>query len=176
MTTLNAALARTIITPDHDAVICEIEIAAPAEIIFRALTESDLLLRWWNGEAGPCRTKVWEFDPRVGGRHRHVAYDPTGQMKVNGLSEFEVWGEIVEINPPRSLAYTWYANFHSQREHATLVRWELAPDGDRTIVKMTHGRLKPLPEGASYANGWPGVVAGLKKFAELHADQRGGEK
>lgn len=157
-------------TADHDAVICEVEIAAPAERIFQALTSTDLLMRWWDGSDGPCRVKVWEFEPLVGGRHRHVAYDPTGKMQINGLSEFEVHGEIIEFNPPHSLAYTWYANFHSVAGHATLVRWELTPTADGTLVKMTHSQLKPLSEGGSYAQGWPGVIGNLRKFAETGKD------
>ena len=161
-----------IVSADRDAVICEVQIAAPAERIFQALTTSDLLMRWWDGGDGPCRVKVWEMEPRLGGRMRHVAYDPTGQMKINGVTEFEVRGEIVEFNPPHSLAYTWYANFHSLPQHATLVRWELTPKEDGTFVKMTHSQLKPLAEGAGYAQGWPGVVGCLQRFAESQAAEK----
>jgi uncharacterized protein YndB with AHSA1/START domain len=163
---------KAVITPGHDAVICAVEIAAPAEKIFQALTSSDLLMRWWDGSDGPCRVRVWEFERRVGGHHRHVAYDPTGKMQINGLSEFEVHGEIVEFDPPHTLAYTWLANFHSVVDHATLVRWELTPTADGTLVKMTHSKLKPLPEGASYAQGWPGVIDNLRKFAESRGSER----
>ena len=75
-------------------------------------------------------------------------------------------GEIVEFDPPRILAYTWLATFRSKPEHATLVRWELVPNQAGTLVKMTHSGLTPLPEGTSYAEGWPGVIDWLKKFAE----------
>ncbi len=159
-------MPQAIVTPDQDAVICEVQIAAPAEKIFQALTSGDLLMRWWNGEGGPCRVKVWEFEPRLGGRMRHVAYDPTGQMKVNGVTEFEIEGEVVEFDPPRTLAYTWRANFHSLPQHRTLVRWELSPVADGTLVKMTHSQLKPIADAAGYAQGWPGVIASLVKFAQ----------
>ena len=65
-------MPQTIVTPDKDAVISEVQIAAPPERIFQALTSSDSLMRWWNGEGGPCRVKVWEIEPRLGGRMRHV--------------------------------------------------------------------------------------------------------
>src|ERR1700741_1131249 len=125
-TKLKSEVPKAAITTDNDAVICEVEIAAPPDTIFRALTSTDLLMRWWDGSDGPCRVKIWEFEPRIGGHHRHVAYDPTGQKQINGLSEWEVHGEIVELDPPRTLAYTWLANFHSVAGHATLVRWELS--------------------------------------------------
>jgi uncharacterized protein YndB with AHSA1/START domain len=169
-------LPNAVVTPDHDAVICEVEIAAPAEKIFQALTSTDQLMQWWDGSDGPCRVKVWEFEPRVGGRHRHVAYDPTGQKQLNGLSDWEVSGEIVEFDPPRALAYTWYANFHSVVSHATLVRWELTPTAAGTLVKMTHSKLRPLAEGGSYAQGWPGVIENLKRFAEAAEPGNSGEE
>ena len=159
-------MTKAVIRADQDAVICEVHIAAPPEAIFRALTSSDLLMRWWNGEGGPFRTKVWEFEPWVGGRVRHVASDPKGEIKVNGISELEMSGEVTEIDAPRALAYTWRANFHSLPEHATLVRWELLPEGSGTLVKVTHSRLRAVAMAGDYAKGWPGVVAGLQRLAE----------
>jgi uncharacterized protein YndB with AHSA1/START domain len=123
-------------------------------------------MRWWNGEGGPCQVKLWEMEARVGGKFRTVASDPSGKMVINGVSEFETVGKIVEFDPPRVLAYTWSSNFHTKPEHATLVRWELVANQGGTRVKMTHSGLKPLPEGAGYADGWPGVMGWLKSFAE----------
>ena len=157
-------MPQTIVTPDKDAVISEVQIAAPPECIFQALTSSDSLMRWWNGEGGPCRVKVWEIEPRLGGRMRHVVEDPSGKMFPGG--EAVISGEVVEFDPPRILAYTWLSTFHSKPDHATLVRWELVPNQAGTLVKMTHSGLTPLPEGTSYAEGWPGVIDWLKKFAE----------
>jgi uncharacterized protein YndB with AHSA1/START domain len=155
---------QTIVTLNQDAVISEVQIAAPQERIFQALTSSDLLMRWWNGEGGPCRVKLWEFEPRVGGRWRCAVEDPSQKMLAGG--EGTTTGEIVEFDPPRVLAYTWFASFHTNPGQATLVRWELIPRKGGTLVKMTHSGLKPLPEGAGYAEGWPGILDSLKRFAE----------
>lgn len=158
------SMPQTIVTPDKDAVISEVQIAAPPERIFQALTSSDLLMRWWNGSDGPCRVKLWEFEARVGGRWRCAVEDPSQKMLLSG--EGEITGEIVEFDPPRTLAYTWLASFHSKPEVVTLVRWNLVPNQGGTLVKMTHSGLMALPEGAGYAEGWPGVVRCLKSFAE----------
>jgi len=85
-------------------------------------------------------------------------------MVVNGVSEFETSGEIVEFDPPRTLTYSWFANFHSDPTYRSIVRWELTSEGGGTLVKMTHSGLKGLPDGAGYAEGWPGVVDGLVRF------------
>ncbi|MFZ0479988.1 MAG: SRPBCC domain-containing protein [Terriglobales bacterium] len=159
-------MPKTMVTTDQDAVVCELEIAAPPERVFQALTSQDQLFRWWNGEGGPCRVKLWEMEARLGGKWRCLAFDPSGQMVVNGCSEFETFGEIVEFDPPRALAYTWLANFHSIPSHRAMVRWELIPQSQGTFVRMTHSGLKPLQIATDYANGWPGVIGSLKKFAE----------
>ena len=161
-------MPKAILTPDQDAVVCEVQIAAPPERIFQALTSADQLPRWWNGEGGPCRVKLWEMDPQIGGKWRCVAWDPTGKMVIHGSSEFETSGEIVELDPPRVLAYTWFANFHSVPSHQTLVRWELIPQSQGTLVRMTHSALRALPGGTDYVNGWPGVLDSLKGFFEAH--------
>jgi uncharacterized protein YndB with AHSA1/START domain len=158
------SVPQAIVTPDQDAVICEVQIAAPPERIFQALTSGDQLMRWWNGEGGPCRVKLWEIEPCLGGRLRHVAEDPSKTMLPTG--EGVITGEIVEFDPPRTLVYTWLSNCHSKPEAVTLVRWDLVPNEGGTLVKMTHSGLKPLPEGVSYAEGWPGLMHSLKSFSE----------
>ncbi|MGB8115629.1 MAG: SRPBCC domain-containing protein, partial [Candidatus Sulfotelmatobacter sp.] len=53
------------ITPDHDAVITEIEIAAPPERVFRAIVDPDQELQWGGGDN--FEIILWEMDPRPGG-------------------------------------------------------------------------------------------------------------
>jgi uncharacterized protein YndB with AHSA1/START domain len=156
--------SKAIITPDQDAVVCEVQIAAPPECIFEALTSQDQLMRWWNGEDGPFRVKLWEMDPRVGGKWRLMASDPSGAVVINGVSEIENSGEIVEFDPPRVLAYTWHSNAHTIPTHESLVRWELTPQAQGTVLRMTHSGLSGLPGGTSYASGWPNVIEALLRF------------
>jgi uncharacterized protein YndB with AHSA1/START domain len=160
-------MVKAVITPNQDAVVCEVQIAASPERIFEALTTVDQLMQWWNGEGGPCQVKRWEMDARIGGKWRCMVFDPTGKMVVHGVSEFENSGEIVEYDPPRVLAYTWFATFHSIPTHRSLVRWELTAQTQGTVVRMTHSSLKDLPGGTEYVNGWPGVLEKLRQFAEL---------
>ncbi|MGA8866264.1 MAG: SRPBCC domain-containing protein [Candidatus Sulfotelmatobacter sp.] len=74
---------------------------------------------------------------------------------------------ILEIDPPRLLAYTWFANWHENPAHRTVVRWELSPTKTGTRVKLTHSGLAHLPGGCEgYSQGWPGLLQQIKKFAE----------
>jgi uncharacterized protein YndB with AHSA1/START domain len=59
-------MATSIVTPDLDAIVSEIFVAAPAERVFQALTSSEQLMRWW-GEESDCKTSLFEMDARQGG-------------------------------------------------------------------------------------------------------------
>jgi len=153
----------TIITPDQDSIVTQIEIAAPPERVFQALTDAQQLKRWFGGPE--CPAKVWEMDAGPGGHYRYVT--EKGAVVVNNVSQFECHGEIVEYDPPRVLAYTWIANWHDDRTRRTIVRWELTPKSTGTLVKVTHSGLTQLPIARrDYTGGWPGVLEMLKKFAE----------
>ncbi len=51
------------ITPDQDAMVTEIEIAAPPERVFEALTDPAQLMLWW---AATPNGALWEMDARPG--------------------------------------------------------------------------------------------------------------
>jgi len=57
-------------------------------------------------------------------------------------------GEILELDPPHILTYTWIANWHDDVTCRTLVRWELTPKLGGTHVKVKHSGLKNLPSRA----------------------------
>ncbi|HKF05694.1 MAG TPA: SRPBCC domain-containing protein [Candidatus Sulfotelmatobacter sp.] len=156
-------MTTTIITPDQDAIIAEIQIAAPPERVFKAISDEGELMRWFTSPE--CPVQRWKMEPRAGGHYSYVTQK--GSLVVNGISEFECHGEIVEFDPPRLLAYTWYANWHDDPKRSTMVRWELAPRQGGTHVKVTHTGLASLPIASKdYSQGWPGVVEQLKKFVE----------
>jgi uncharacterized protein YndB with AHSA1/START domain len=156
-------MTKAILSPDQDAVISEIEIAAPPARVFQALTTAAELKCWFSSPE--CPAHVWEMDPRPGGRYRYTT--EKGSIEINGVREFECHGEILEFDPPRVLVYTWLANWHDEVNHRTIVRWELAPTETGTHVKVTHSGLASMPVvRKDYAGGWPGVVEMLKKFVE----------
>jgi uncharacterized protein YndB with AHSA1/START domain len=88
-------MSKAIITPDLDAIVSEIEIAAPPERVFRALTDRAQLIRWWDNDA--CKCSVWEMDARVGGKWHFEASDPIGKVVINGVSDFKANGEIASM-------------------------------------------------------------------------------
>jgi uncharacterized protein YndB with AHSA1/START domain len=156
-------MATATITPNQDAVVSEIQIAAPPERVFQALTDAAQLRRWFTNPS--CPVHLWEMDARPGGRYHYTT--EKGTVVVNNVSEFECHGEILEYDPPRLLAYTWIANWHDDKSRRTVVRWELAAKSGGTQVKVTHSGLAQEPTARKdYSGGWPGVVEQLKKFIE----------
>lgn len=155
--------SKTSITADNDAVVSEIHIAAPPERVFKALTDPGELLRWFTDAS--CPAILWEMDARPGGRYRHAT--AKGTVVVNGVSEFECHGEILEMDPPRLLVYSWIANWHEDKSHRTVVRWELTPEAGGTHVRATHsGLAEETVARKDYSGGWPGVLRKLKTFSE----------
>lgn len=158
-------MAAAQITPDLDAIISEIEVAAPPQRVFDALSQSAQLKQWWGDDSCPCT--LLEFEPRKGGKWRMDCGSPDGKFAVNNIREFKHTGEILEYDPPRLLAYTWLTNFHADPSRKTVVRWELTPTKLGTRVKMTHSGLAEEPVSRKeYSGGWPGVLDALKKFSE----------
>jgi uncharacterized protein YndB with AHSA1/START domain len=152
-------MAEAIISLDRDAVISEVEIATPPERIFQALITREQALQWGANEA--FQLTRWEMDPRVGGEWNFTALETATSR------EYEHHGKIMEFDPPRTLAYTWFAKFHKDPSHPTMVRWELSPTSTGTRVKVIHSGLAALPEDRTgYSQGWPGLLNALKTFSE----------
>jgi len=171
-------MATTAITPDQDAIVGEIFIAAPPARVFQAITDPSQLPLWW-GARGIYRTTEWKADLRVGGKW---SSDGTG---ADGRP-FRVEGEYLEIDPPRLLVLTWRYSWGSQK---TVVRWELEPQsvhglhasgprkaGTGTLVKILHTGFAGDPAAAAgHGEGWKRVLGWLSGFAEKGetADTRG---
>ena len=162
---MNKMMPSAQITPDQDAIVGEVEIAAPPDRVFRAFTDPAQLIRWWSDDI--CKTSLWEMDARKGGKWRFEAGDPSGKIVVNGVTDFKAYGEITEFDPPRLLAYTWLGNWHDHPERPSTARWELSATKTGTRVKVTHSGLADQPVARKdYAGGWPGLLELLRKYCE----------
>jgi len=161
---LIATMPNAIVTPDIDAIVAEIDVAAPPGRVFQALTDSGELMRWFKGDEG-CPVKLWRMDPRKGGKYGYAAQK--GELTLNGVDELDCHGEILEFDPPRLLVYTWVANWHLDKQKPTIVRWELKATPSGTHVTVTHsGLASEVGARDGYRRGWPGVLSKLKQFVE----------
>ena len=159
-------MATTSITPDQDAVVSEIHIAAPPERVFQALVDPKQVMSWWT--SAECQIDSFKMEPRKGGRWEYDTKQ--SKLNVNGVTKFHCDGEVLEYDPPCRLAYTWIANWHDDKTRRTVVRWELTPKAGGTQLKVTHSGLAQEPSARKdYSGGWTGVVEQLKKFVENKA-------
>ncbi|TXG83330.1 MAG: ATPase [Thermomicrobiales bacterium] len=71
---------------------------APRELVYRAMTEPDLVAQWW-GQRGST-TIVDQLDPRVGGAWRFIQRGEDG-------AEYAFRGEFLELDPPARIVQTF---------------------------------------------------------------------
>ncbi|MDP5277917.1 SRPBCC domain-containing protein [Sphingomonas sp. DG1-23] len=128
--------------PEKRSVIVEREIAHPPERLWRALTQPHLVAEWLMQN---------DFAPVVG--HR---------FKLRGE-----WGgvldcEVLEVEPLRTLAYTWnFANDDPDFALESVVTFTLTPT--RT---GTHLRMEQAGFGPNQKQAYGGAHAGWKQFLE----------
>lgn len=143
-------------SPDADEIMVEIQIAAPPERVFQALTDPSQVVKWW-GQTGVYRCTKFECDLRAGGKWRSGGVDGRG-------GPFEISGEYLEVDPPRVLASTWLATWTGDAQ--TKVRWELEPVGKGTLVRLRHSGLAAHPKLAESYRGWPRMLGWLQALLE----------
>jgi uncharacterized protein YndB with AHSA1/START domain len=102
----------------------EVRVEAQPETVFPFFTDPEKMVRWIGIGA--------TLDPR-----------PGGVFSLNTGAEYFLAGTYVAVEPPRRIAFTWgYANFPEEPNPmpagSTTVEVELVPDGDATIVRLTH--------------------------------------
>jgi uncharacterized protein YndB with AHSA1/START domain len=82
----------------EDEIVMEMDIAAPPERVFRALTDPQQLLAWWSDKDKGGSTH-WELDLRVGGKWRAEGKDEScGEWEMNG-EVLEAVGEGAKLYP-----------------------------------------------------------------------------
>jgi uncharacterized protein YndB with AHSA1/START domain len=76
MTVGRSSQSAKVTLPADDQLLITREFAAPKHLVYRAITEPDLIKRWWNAKRG--EVTLCEHDVEVGGRWRQVMVTPDG--------------------------------------------------------------------------------------------------
>jgi uncharacterized protein YndB with AHSA1/START domain len=128
-----------------------ISIAASPDTVWEFLVEPDKMTRWMGMRA--------ELDPRPGGVYRcEVIPGHTAR------------GEVVELDPPRRLVFTWgwerSGDEDSQVPPGTsTIEIDVTPDGDGTSLRFLHRDLPSTEASASHAHGWDHYLPRLETAA-----------
>ena len=163
-------MASAAITPDNDAIVAEVFIAAPPARVFEAIVDPAQRAKWW-GMKSVFRVTDAKSDLEVGGKWSNEGVTPDGR-------HFHLEGEYLEIDPPRLLVHTRIADFVGNIK--TIVRWELEPRevhglhasgshrmGTGTLVKVRHsGFAGHLDFAQSHHKGWEASLNWLRDYIE----------
>jgi uncharacterized protein YndB with AHSA1/START domain len=127
------------------SVVMEREMPHPPEKVWRALTQGPLIEDWLMAN---------DFEPVVG--HRFT-------LRTQPVAHWDgtVQGEVLEVEPPESLAYRW--DVGPEGGLRTEVRWTLTPTPVGVLVRMEQSGFREDQaanlQGATF--GWRKFMAGL---------------
>ena len=129
---------------------------APAEEVFDAWTDPEVLRRWWRADP-TWTTPVAEVDLRVGGSYRISMQDPDGGVR------HTVVGQYREVSRPERLVYSWqWEQEDGKPGRASLVTVGFHAEGDRTKVVLVHTDLESAQSSERHAHGWEQVLSQLQ--------------
>lgn len=129
---------------------------APPAKVFAAFTDPEKVKRWM----GPGEKKVVlaESDARVGGRYRWLMQAPSGH-------QHDVSGVYREVVANEKLVFTWSWKVAPPEEpHESLVTVTFKPDGDGTLLTLTHERLFDDESRSGHEKGWIGALDKLEQL------------
>jgi uncharacterized protein YndB with AHSA1/START domain len=125
-------------------------IKATPRRVWQALTDPAFTARYWYG------TRL-ESDWKVG--------SPITFVKPQGEPDT---GNVLVSDPPRKLCFSWHIAWGEMaKEKDSRVTFTIEPDGDGAKLTLVHDEFEEGSKAAAaLKNGWPGILAGLKKTLE----------
>ena len=138
---------------DPVSVTLERRIAATPQAVFDAWLDPESVGQWLFATPGGVMEKV-EVDARVGGGFTIV------ERRGGDLAEH--FGEYVEIDRPRLLAFDFWTNLSAERTRVTVT---IAPDGDGALLTLSHEGVWPDYE-ARTRQGWTMILDGLARVLD----------
>ena len=104
------------------------EFEAPRELVFRAFTDPELIVRWLGQRE--LKMRIDQFDCRSGGAYRYIHTDPAG-------NDYGFHGVIHDVTAPERIIQTFEFEGLPESGHVTLetTRFEALP-GNRTKVTV----------------------------------------
>lgn len=119
--------------------------------------------RVWEFIADPGKRKLWfaggTNDKRVGGKTKLIFDNKTladpdepvpEKFKEHATKIFEGTETITRYEPPHVFAHTWDEGEGAASE----VTFELAPEGDKVRLTLTHRRVRDLKQVIDVSGGW----------------------
>lgn len=149
----NLSRARAVADVSSGTILATVEIAAPPERVFTALTSAEDVVKWW-GSADMYRTTEWTMKLEPGAPWRGSGVGSDG-------SPFSVEGEVLEVDAPRRLVWTWRAAWDGG--NTTKVTYTLDPIDGGTRVTLRHEGFDDRHDSCRmHGEGWERVLGWAK--------------
>jgi uncharacterized protein YndB with AHSA1/START domain len=162
-------MSKTVERIGPDAIRLERMLDAPAEKVWRYLTEAELRSQWFMG--GADARPDGEFDLIVD--HDNLSSDDVPYPEDYAPFKGKAWTEkVIRFEPPRLLETTFQSGKNGT------VTYELFREGDRTRLVLTHGGITSGTGAQDFGSGWNSHLTMLQEklagrdvrnFWELHA-------
>lgn len=136
-----------------DALRLERVLDAPAETVWRYLTEAELRKTWFMGgtDVGPSG----EFQMLVD--HDRLSDDDVPYPESYAASKGRTWSEkVIRFEPPHLLETTFGAD-------QGIVTYELLPEGEGTRLVLTHSQITSPTGFQNFGSGWTSHLKMLEK-------------
>ncbi|MCH8615933.1 SRPBCC family protein [Sphingomonas sp. SM33] len=155
-----------------NAIRLERVLDAPAEKVWRYLTEADLRSQWFMGgtDARPDR------DFELLNDHDNLSDDDVPYPENYAEFKGRTWSEkVLRFDPPRLLETTFQGGKNGT------VTYELKPEGERTRLVVTHSGIESPTGFQDFGSGWNSHLTvleerlagrSIRNFWELHAQSR----
>ena len=139
----------------NEPLIVERTLNAPVSRVWHAITDNEQMKKWY--------FKLPDFEPRVGFEFSFNGQGSKGEKYMHNC-------RITAVEPEKKLSYTWaYDRYPGNSE----VSFELFPEGEKTLVRITHTGLESFPQDTpdfgveSFSKGWNHILGiSLKNFVE----------
>jgi uncharacterized protein YndB with AHSA1/START domain len=132
---------------DHGDLVVERRVPVPPETVFRYFTDASRWIAWQGIEA-------------------EIDLVPGGVWRVNVTGDGFASGRVVEVVENERVVFTWgWEQGSSVPPGSTTVTIELVPDGEGTVIRLTHRDL-PTDEIEIHRSGWEHYASRLAAVAE----------
>jgi uncharacterized protein YndB with AHSA1/START domain len=136
------------VTSRPDELVVERRVSVPPDQVFVYFTDAERWLRWQGTDA-------------------QVELRPGGVWRVNVTGDGYASGRIVEVVDNQKIVFTWGWERDDMPvpPGSSTVSIDLVPDGEGTIIRLTHSGL-PRDSIEIHRTGWENYVARLAAVGE----------
>lgn len=122
-------LNNVVIHPESGSIVAVADFKVPPERLFRALTATDEIGRWWGGSKA-LPNVLWVGVPVKG-----TGWRAEGSRRA-GRAVFTVFGDFLDVDAPRRIEATWHGSWDRLAMTRLSLRFEPVENG--SVLTLMH--------------------------------------